>query len=587
MSDIFQLTLISASSLSILIILISILFAKTKWKISYLLLIILFSILPIISTFRKGIYESGDQILHISLLIPFYESLSEGLLNPIWTDNACSGYGCPIFNYYYKLPYYLASGVHWLGFNFTNSIKILMSLIYVLSGISMFLWIKDKYGKNAGIVAAVLYQFAPYHLVSLHYRTTLGESLAFGLLPLIMIFVDRLIKKKKILWYILLAVSFASLVLTHLAITIIFSLFLVAYIVFQSTLYNKKPFSTILLTFISIAHGGLLASYYWIPAVLESNLIHQERFLSFPKFWEFFTTPWYYGLLSQGSMGELGNSLGYAHWIMILVGLLLVVFRRRIRKIKYGSELFFFVISFILTFTVMQKFTRPIWLNIPFLTNFQSTHRLLLLLTFISSIVASIVISNFGLLKKFRRIKVSFLVLAICLVTMYLSTPNWGYRRMIKTAGDDYGQENTYLQNSTFFIPVKAKYYLQNKSRVETPIEILRGDGEIINSKNGTHKHEYTIVANSAVRVKENTLVFPGWTLYVNGKRHKIIDDDDEYPGIVVFTLPKGFYKVKLEMQSTKIRLFSLMMSRIGLVGLISIYLYSLIKSKLRIPSTC
>src|SRR5438067_733186 len=64
-------------------------------KISYLFLLLGFSILPIISVFREGTYESGDLTLHVSRLMDFYKSLSEGVLIPRWASELNATFGYP------------------------------------------------------------------------------------------------------------------------------------------------------------------------------------------------------------------------------------------------------------------------------------------------------------------------------------------------------------------------------------------------------------------------------------------------------------------------------------------------------------
>src|SRR3990167_11280779 len=89
-----------------------------KKKINLFFLLILISILPIISIFRIGTYESGDFNIHIYRIMSFYDSLKEGILIPSWAAELNATYGNPLFIFNYSLPYYLISLFHFLGISF-------------------------------------------------------------------------------------------------------------------------------------------------------------------------------------------------------------------------------------------------------------------------------------------------------------------------------------------------------------------------------------------------------------------------------------------------------------------------------------
>ena len=167
-----------------------------KKKISLPALLILISILPLISMFRPGSYESSDLSIHSSFAIIFFQSLREGNLFPAWHSYAVGGYGYPYFLFTYPLPYYLTSLFHFLGIPFISSMKLLAGLSFSLSGLAMYYWIKEETkNKIAGFVAGIFYLFAPYHLLDLHFRFAIGEILAFAILPACFYFIKKNGKK--------------------------------------------------------------------------------------------------------------------------------------------------------------------------------------------------------------------------------------------------------------------------------------------------------------------------------------------------------------------------------------------------------
>ena len=88
-------------------------------------------------------------------------------------------YGEPIFNFYAPLPYYIGALVHFLGFDFIWTAKILFMLSAVLSAAAMYILVNHLFGKKAGLLAAVLYTYAPYKAVDMYVRGALSETWAF------------------------------------------------------------------------------------------------------------------------------------------------------------------------------------------------------------------------------------------------------------------------------------------------------------------------------------------------------------------------------------------------------------------------
>ena len=149
-------------------------FIFPKKKINLFFLLILISILPIISIFRNGDYESGDFNIHIYRIMSFYDSLKEGIIMPSWAAELNATYGNPLFIFNYSLPYYIISLFHFIGISFISSMKLYLGLTLYLSGIFMYLWIKELTGnKLAAFTSAIFYIFNPYHLIDVHFSILL------------------------------------------------------------------------------------------------------------------------------------------------------------------------------------------------------------------------------------------------------------------------------------------------------------------------------------------------------------------------------------------------------------------------------
>src|SRR3989344_8199289 len=174
-----------------------------KKKINLFFLLIILSLLPLISLLRAGAYESGDFNIHVRRTIEFYDLLKEGILMPTWAGNFNGTFGYPIFGFNYTLPYYLTSFVHILGFSFISSMKILIGLCFILSGIFMYVFSKNLFKNDlAAFSVSVLYLFNPYHLIITHFKIPIGEILAYSLIPLVFYFINKYLNKKQIIFII-------------------------------------------------------------------------------------------------------------------------------------------------------------------------------------------------------------------------------------------------------------------------------------------------------------------------------------------------------------------------------------------------
>lgn len=532
-----------------------------KRKINLFYLLIIISLLPIISIFRGGTYESGDLSLHSKIAMSFYESLKDGNLLPRWGVDLCAGYGCPDFIFIYIFPYYIISLFHFVGFSFINSVKLLLATSFILSGILMYLWAKEELGKIQSFIAGIFYLFFPYHLVNTHFRVDIAEVVSYPLLPLNFLCTKKLIETKSKKWFLLQILSLVLLILSHQAVVLSFFPFLIAYGIF---IWKKTKLELKILFYylFSIVFSLLISTFYWLPILFEKKYIMwgHHATISFPKFSEFFYSTWRYGFLFQGPIGQLSFVVGYIQWIIILIAVYLLI--KKATKLK--GPLVFFISSFFIIFLTMQSFSKNLWEIIPLIKNFQFTYRMLNLEALFTSILAGIVLVNF---------RKKWFVIFVCILAIFPTILNWGNRRTIPEIGDEYLRNELKKGDpglGDFTMPIWTDYKNLYKIPKKTKsIEIIKGYGIISNPKLSVTTHSYDIYAKSNVTIKENTFYFPGWTLRINNKIYPVNFEYRKNPGIITFNLKKGLYKVYLSFENTPIRNLSLNISIISLFLLI------------------
>jgi hypothetical protein len=533
-----------------------------KKKVSYLLLLIAYALLPLVSILRKGTYESGALSEYVNLSYNFYQNLLSGVLIPQWAYLLCSHYGCPDFIYMYPLPYYIASAFHTLGFSLITSIKLLLVTTYLGSGVAMYYFAKQFMKEKYAFVSAILYLFAPYHLINLHFQVDIAEMTSFVFIPLSFLFTYLLQAKNNSRYFYLSTASIACLILSHpvISFSTIPFLILCNFLVWWDM---KKKIRQIFLFFLSIICSLLITTYYWGPAITESKFIYWGvNAITTPlPVQSLLYSPWRLGFLFQGPIGQLSYFLGFAHWIIIIAsGVYIYITRSRYR---INLLLFFCFISFLIIFISIQEIAAPIW-KLPFLKSFQMTSRLLVLIAFFTSLMGGLLLS---------KTKKQYIWIGICVIAIGTTILNWGNRRPIPQIDDGYLRyelqhkaPNSMDLTSPIWTQFKREYY----AKIPQSIDILRGEAKYKTILRQPTIHEYVINAKSKTVLKENTFYYPGWTVYVDGKKTTIDYKDKKYPGIIIFEIEKGLHLIEVRFEQTESRNLFRIISLATLVSLLA-----------------
>lgn len=568
--------LVLLSIVSALVLLSFILFYSfiyPKRKIPPFILFILIACLPLISILRPGTYESGDLSTHIMQEIYFYKVLFQGDLFPVWAGGMNATYGYPAFLFTYPLPYYFMAIFHFIGFSFINSAKILLALSYLFSGIFMYVWLKKEVNEKGAFVGALFYLFAPYHLIDLHFRADIGETLAFVFLPLSLLAARNYISTKKLQWFIVEIFSFSALILSHPAVSIsgIPIVLLYIFILLSNSQYVAKV-RVYFIHLISFILSIFVTAFYWVPLLYQLRFTHHSDFtknLDFVKLHELFYSTWLYGLLFQGHKGELSFLVGYAHLFIICIAIFFLI-----RKKFKSYEKNFIVLSLIITVSfsfIMIEVAKPLWYTVPFIKNFQFTYRLLGPIMFVAAIIAAIVASN---------IKNNKFIIFICIFAVFSTVLNWGNRGNVPEITDKI------LMQQIPFTAVNGAGFSQAITRWSDPqdpfarslpqkhMEIIKGEGNIEELSRTNIRHEYLIDAKTQLVVKENTLYFPGWNVLIDHKPQSITILKSSSPsGIMSFTVPQGKRRVDVVFKDTFIVCLGKIIS-ISAVSLLTLFFF-------------
>jgi len=522
---------------------------KYKMAFSYLVLIFI-GIIPIANLFHSGLPITHDGQDHVARIANFYQNLLEGNLIPRWAPNLNWGYGHPILEFLYPLPSYIASLFHFLGFSLVDSLKIVFGLSFLLSGVFMYLWLREFLGEIAGVFGGVLYMFAPYRFVDLYVRGALGEHVAFVFPPLILFFILKLSKEKFSPLFIAGgSLAIAGLVLSHNAISIMFMPIIFLYILFIFyAAKNKKPQ---IYQYTSILVLGLgLSAFFWIPAFFEGkytlrNIVTAGGYIGrFVNFRDLLYGPWSYGI-----SGQFTVQLGIIHWVSFILSLLLLVkfyIKWEIKNLIFSLGLIVYTLIAIFLMLPVSNF---IWQKFILLQNFQFPWRFLTVPVFTTSVLGALIYEQI-----FRKYKILILALSLVLVLIlskdymrpkaYLYKPESFYTGIYKSTTDT-GESS----------PIWSVRFMENAPKAH--LELLDGDAKITETKRMSTYHAYSVGVKKKTLFAENTLYFPGWEVLVDGQKANIEFQDPQNRGLMTFYVDQGNHNISVIFRETKLRKFA------------------------------
>lgn len=579
MSDPIRTVFISgAASLLFLLSLLFYVYVFPKKKVKLFVVLLLLSLLPLLSLLRPGTYESGDFNIHIYRIMSFYDSLKEGILMPSWAAELNATYGNPLFIFNYSLPYYAISFFHFIGLSFISSMKLYLGIMFYLSGIFMFIWIKTLTKNDlAAFSAAIFYLFNPYHLIDVHFRATLGESTVFTIAPLVFYFITTYFKTRRLIHLLLISLSILLLTLAHPLLSIAILGLIIPYTFIMSIVLKTKKL--LFYSLIAIFVGAAGSIYLWVPFILFAPYMYPRPGgdLIFNPFSQLFFSPWRYGFLFQGPYGELALMIGYSQ-IIIVLGTIFILIKKKV-QFKIKIVYFIWLILFLFLLFIMHPASKFIWNQFPIFWMFIPTGRLLLPVAICTSVLAGYFALVFATTKK-----KNFLIYIFLFLTIGSTILNWGHRRVIPEITDV--QLRTDVWKSTVTEGLTA-YFLNNKwadkdnfwftKKPEVPLEIIKGKAEVKPLERTSIRHTYVINANTRVTIKENTLYYPGWKLVSNNK------DVEIFPGkrgVIHTNLSPGLQYLELTYEDvfiyklSKIVSATIFVTLLGAIIIIFLYKY-------------
>ncbi|KKR00343.1 MAG: hypothetical protein UT24_C0013G0009 [Candidatus Woesebacteria bacterium GW2011_GWB1_39_12] len=544
-------------------------------SIKVFLLLVFLSLPSMVYLLIPGFYEPHD-LHHFADIYEMYRAFSSGQIPPRLGPDFIFGYGYPLFNFYYVLPFYLGS----LFFAAFKSIQFSFELVFVVSIVisvfGMYLFLREFFGKFAAIVGAVLFLYTPYRAVQIYVRGAMGEALALSLLPFVLWSAVRLIKQpeRKVL-LVNLSVIIAFFILSHnyfWIITIPWIFLLLAILV-----TGEKLKVAVRSFFLALLVALGLTSYWWLPAFIEQGLVSSVTPFPlidhFPFIKQLITPSWGYGSSVWGSGDGMSFQIGVINWLVFLI-LIGVILLKRLFSNKQISKLAIWSIAgFLVSLFMMNIRSYPLWKILPFHDFIQFPWRLLFLTTFFTSIMAAIVVE---IAKKQDKLLGSLIILGSLILTFNYFRPSEIFyksddeylarffaNRTLK--GEKENVSSDYLQYSEDYLLLPE--WVEGKP-LKLPVNKFESLEVVIQDISEISPTRWFAKLNSDTggTVTFNTIYFPGWFAEIDGAK-KEINIGEPY-GQMEINVGAGNHEVLFYWAETPLRKFA---DSISLLSLLTI----------------
>ena len=512
------------------------------------LFVILLSLFPVIDIFKTpDLPHTSDGAMHVARFASFYKELTAGQFPVRWASQFNYGYGMPFFNFFHPLPYIASFPLVASGLSLVMVLKVSFLLTYVFAGIFMLLFSLEFFkDEKIALLVTVMYQFAPFRLVDMLVRGSLGSLYSYTVLPLVLYSIIKFSEKKTYRWFAAIIVTTAILSETHNIIGFVF-FGIVAFLVPFITQKPKKIF----LLYVALASGLFLASYYLIPAIIEHKytygyLMTKDLFYQhFPPLLHFFI-PNFTNDVSLRT-AEVSVQIGLFHVIALIILLYQFLKGKLDKKLKLFT-LYLFIVT-IGTILIMQPITTVLWEKIDILRQFQFPWRLLAIVN-VTTALSSFVFLSLPLFRK--KIFYFGLIILVVITTIYYWIPYEGYQK----ASQQY-YWNYYL-STNYFGEINSIWMAGEPTGFPAHrIDVVEGTAKIQNIVLRPTKHEFTVESTASATLVDKTQFYPGWRVTVDKRSVPIQFQDQNYRGLITFPVPPGNHSVIVQYGEDKLQLVS------------------------------
>ncbi|MBN1180545.1 MAG: YfhO family protein [Anaerolineae bacterium] len=527
--------------------------------ISSVLILLLPALQPLLSSDMTCGY---DNAFHLWRAVETEHLLKEGLLFSRWAPDMAHGFGYPLFNFSAALSAYGPALLHLLDVPWGWALNLTFAAGWVLAALAMAGFVTDLFDDRwAGVAAAALYTYVPFHAYDVFQRGSLSQAGAWLFPPLVLWALRRADRRGG---FAITAVGTAGLLLTHNVFALLFVPLCFAYL---WAVAKERARGVALRGAAALLLGLGLSAFFWLPALSELSYVRSEQLSgawvfdfanNFLPLDQLFALPrtadptWINDWPARG--------LGLVPFLVALGGLLAL--RERSRRwtvalfaLGLGSSLF-----------LVLPVSRPVWDALPLLQRVQFPWRLVGPAALCAAILAGAAVYTL------RASRWSGVVALSLLVILPLANTGWLYPRHCTMPGDvsvagmiDWERQTDTLGTtaSREFLPMWVEQmphsaFLQAAYDAGGPI--LRFDpadlpagAHILEARLRGLETVVDIDTPTPFQARYLAFYYPGWRAWINGTPVDVTPSDPE--GLVTFDVPAGRHTLTVRFVETPARL--------------------------------
>ncbi len=533
--------------------------------------ILVLSFLVAFPVLNDKFYKAHDLKRAFTNAVAMREAWANGDVLARWTPEIIQGYGYPTFNFYTPLFFYITAAIACivpmiLAFN------LAIFFIIFASGLTMYLFAKEFWGRDGGFVSAAAYLFAPYHILDLYVRGSMAESLAFVFFPLILWAVYRLAVKTDTAVFVIGILASAGLFLSHNISTMIFFPFAVLYAFFLFWTGGMR-WQGFLMALVMFSWGMMIAAYFLIPAVFEKPFVQIDRAFNgyydfgqhFLYFDQLLYSPWGYGSSNPGHSDGMSFMVGPIH-VLLSLAAVLGIGRLKAGAVDSVRQVIFFIFMIVAAGFFVMEVSLPVWEHLPFLRFAQFPWRFLMLMALAFSFLSGGIVHVVG--KQWRAIAGMTAVCFIVVMNVSFCRVS-GYEDVGFNSRTDYLYHTTPMDNREYLPKWVYRFSYQPLQK----LQIIKGGAMVEEGKRSKGiDRRYRVRVFQTALFCYHTHYFPGWRVLIDGINSPILFENG--PGLIMFNMPLGEHDLRIYFGQTPIRRLAELISMIAFFILVCVFIF-------------
>ena len=500
-----------------------------------------------------------DTRCHALSTIEYARCFEQGVAWPRWLPDFSAGYGGADPLYYSPLVFQFAGRLHQAGASVATALKVTALLGLALSALGMFLWGESVWGPAGGLLATVLYVFAPYHLCDLYIRFSLPEFVGMGIAPWIFVFVRWHVDGRPGAWRWL-ALTLGVLIGVHPLSIVLFGGLVAAYagclLAQRGSLEPARGLVTAALA------GAGISAVVWVPVIVDGPGLWMSH-NGFADMW------WHRHFLSLGQLAD-------SHWpgvqtqmplylgrpILALAAAALVV-ATVLYAMRTPGILSWWAFAAAVTAHLALALdpARVLWAHSP-LPTLEFPWRFLAPASLGLAILSPLALRP--LAERPAAALGAHLLVCAGLVAWGLGMCNGKEPAASWPSRDDLARAPITATHYPMYLPVAGRPTLFPGS---PRFEIAAGDGTVTVLETGSQSHRLRVEARTPVTLEIRIFLFDGWYAQVDGQPAEL-HREDQYGGMRL-KLEPGTHDVLLAFGWTPLRALGLALSLAAALALV------------------